>query len=334
MIVVVLVAVAVSWYRGQENPSPRGPAVVVDVPAGASMGSVTHTLAQRGVIGSTLAFRINLLFNGTPVVQAGRYLLHRNEDFGTVRQVLGAGPDVFAVDVPAGYTVAEVSRAVGGVPGHGAAHFTRTARSGAVASPWLAPVPGRPYNLDGLLGTGSYLVLPGESDTSVLRQMVARFDALARSVDLPANAGALGISPYEAITVASIVQKEAFSPGDSAAATAFNAPRVARVIYNRLERGTPLQDDSTVLYAEGRDGGPVTSSDLAVDSPYNTYQHTGLTPTPICFPSRRALVAALHPADGSWQFFVLTNRDGTETFSDTFAGQQAAEHLAATRGLP
>ena len=114
------------------------------------------------------------------------------------------------------------------------------------------------------------------------------------------------------MTVASIVQKEAIAPGDSAKATTGNAGPVARVIYNRLARGMPLQMDSTVLYAEGRDGGPVTSTDLATPTPYNTYLNTGLTPTPICFPSLTALHAALHPPAGNWLYFQLTapRRDG------------------------
>jgi len=112
--------------------------------------------------------------------------------------------------------------------------------------------------------------------------------------------------------VASIVQKEAISPGTARAATAHNAGPVARVIYNRLARGTPLQMDSTVLYALGRDGGPVTPADLAVRTPYNTYLNTGLTPTPICFPSTTALAAALHPPAGKLALLRtdVTRRDG------------------------
>jgi UPF0755 protein len=334
VVVLVLAAIAVGWYRGQEHRGQAGPAVVVGVPAGASMGTVTDVLARQHVIGSSLAFRINLVLNGTPVVQPGRYRLRRDEDFGSVRAALSSGPDVFPVDVPPGYTVAEVAREVDDVPGHTSSHFLATVRSGSVPSPWLDPTPGLAYGMDGLLGTGQYLVLPGETDAELLGHMVERFDATARSVRLSEGADALGMSPYQAITAASIVQKEAISPGDSASATARNAPRVARVVLNRLAQGKPLQVDSTVLYAEGRDGGTVTAGDLALDSPYNTYEHTGLTPTPICFPSRLALTAALHPAPGSWLYFVLTSRDGAETFSDTFAEQKAAEKLAASRGLP
>ena len=75
-------------------------------------------------------------------------------------------------------------------------------------------------------------------------------------------------------------------------------PKVARVIYNRLAQDTPLQMDSTVLYALGQDGGPVTSQDLKIQSPYNTYLNNGLTPTPICMPSKTALAAAVHPPAG------------------------------------
>jgi UPF0755 protein len=87
------------------------------------------------------------------------------------------------------------------------------------------------------------------------------------------------------------------------------------------------------LYSENRDGGPVTASDLRLDTPYNTYLHAGLTPTPICFPSTASLQAALAPTPGNWLYFVVVSKDGTEAFSDTFAGQQANEALARSRGL-
>jgi UPF0755 protein len=78
----------------------------------------------------------------------------------------------------------------------------------------------------------------------------------------------------------------------------------------------------------------VTPADLRTPSPYNTYLHTGLTPTPICFPSTTALQAAMDPPPGSWRYFVLVDPDGTMAFADTFAQQQANEALARQRGLP
>jgi UPF0755 protein len=111
-------------------------------------------------------------------------------------------------------------------------------------------------------------------------------------------------------------------------------PKVARVIYNRLAKGMPLQMDSTVLYAIGQDGGPVTSQDLKIESPYNSYLNTGLPPTPICMPSEVALKAAVDPPAGGWLYFVLVQKNGVMAFSDTFAEQLANEKLAKSRGLP
>jgi UPF0755 protein len=193
----------------------------------------------------------------------------------------------------------------------------------AVVSPYE---PAGVGNLDGLLGTGTYVVGRRQSAVSLLAAMVARFDAQAAAAGLGPRAAALGITPYQAVVVASIVQKEGVYPQ--------NLAKVARVVYNRLRRQMPLQMDSTVLYSEHRDGGAVTQADLALDTPYNTYLHKGLTPTPICFPSPASLEAALAPAPGDWLYFVLVSHDGTEAFSDTLAGQQANEALARSRGLP
>jgi UPF0755 protein len=92
--------------------------------------------------------------------------------------------------------------------------------------------------------------------------------------------------------------------------------------------------DSTVLYSLNQDGGTVTPADLALNTPYNTYLHTGLPPTAICTPSVAALRAAAPPTPGGWLYFELVSKDGTEQFSDTYAEQLAAEQLAASRGLP
>jgi UPF0755 protein len=177
-----------------------------------------------------------------------------------------------------------------------------------------------------MLGAGTYDVLPGESDTQLLAQMVQRFDASAAAAGLSTtSASALGLTPYQVITAASIVEKEGYYP--------VNMGRVARVVYNRLSAGTPLQMDSTVLYSLGQDGGPVTPQDLRVASPYNTYLHAGLTPTPICVPSRQALAAAVSPTPGAWRYFVVVDKNGTEAFAVTYQQQLANQAQAARNGL-
>jgi UPF0755 protein len=127
------------------------------------------------------------------------------------------------------------------------------------------------------------------------------------------------------VTVASVVEKEGYYPK--------NMPKVARVIYNRLAHQTPLQMDSTILYALGQDGGTVTPQDLKIQNPYNTYLNGGLPPTPICMSSPIALSAAVHPPQGGWLFFVVVDKSGTEAFADTFPEQLANEQLAHSRGV-
>jgi UPF0755 protein len=322
---LVLVLAFALWYELESHAlGPQGKQVVVTVREGESFGSVISSLSQHGVIGSSLAFRISDFFHGTPTVVPGSYALHQNQTFSEVRALLAAGPNIFPVDVRPGFTLSEVAAQVDGIPGHKSGEFQAAASSGAVHSVFSPP---GSNDLEGMLGTGEYLVLPGESDLTIVRDMVNRFDANATALGLStASAAALGYTPYQVITVASIVEKEGYYT--------FNMPKVARVVYNRLARGIPLQMDSTVLYALGQDGGPVTPQDLKVQSPYNTYLTNGLPPTPICMPSNAALRAALHPPPGSWLYFVLVQKNGVMAFSDTYAEQLANEQLAKSRGLP
>ena len=322
---VVIVLAFVLWYELESHAlgSP-GPQVVVTVHEGESTSSIVNALSQQHVIGSSLAFQISEVVHGTPTVLPGSYAMHQNLAFSEVRQLLAAGPNIYPVNVRPGFTLSEVAQEVDSLPGHTGGGFEKAAASGAVHSTITAT---DPNNLEGMLGVGVYLVLPDESDTAILTAMVQRFDGELQAVGLTTeSAAALGVTPYQMLIVASIVEKEGYIP--------VNMPDTSRVIYNRLAQGIPLQMDSTVLYALGQDGGPVTSKDLKIQSPYNSYLNDGLTPTPICMPSVNALKAAVNPPAGSWLYFVLVQKNGTMAFSDTYAEQLANQQLAKSRGLP
>jgi UPF0755 protein len=312
------------WVTSEADPSGSpGALVIVTVRSGSGVNQLADKLQAKGVIGSSLAYRIWGQVHSVPGVLPGAYAFNRNVSFSTVDNIITAGPNVFPLEIPAGFTVREVAERVGQLPGHGQSAFDALATEGTVHSPWE---PVGSTNLDGLLGTGTYVIVPGESDHQLLTDMVDRFDNEADALGLTAGSAKLGFTPYQVITIASIVEKEGV--------IAKNLGPVARVILNRLANDMPLQMNSTVLYAENRDGGAVTSKDLQLQTPYNTYLNNGLTPTPICFPSRAALQAALDPPSGSWLYFVLVKADGTEAFANTFAQQQANEALAKQRGLP
>ncbi len=322
---LVLVLAFTLWYELESHAlGPEGPQVVVTVHEGESTDAVIDSLNQAHVIGSSLAFQVSEIFHGTPAVLPGSYALHQNQTFAEVRAILAAGPNIYPVDVRPGFTLSEVASQVDSLPGHAPGGFAQAAASGVVHSAFSPP---GSNDLEGMLGTGSYLILPGESDVTIVGDMVQRFDRSATAAGLStASAAALGLTPYQVITTASVVEKEGYIP--------VNMPDVARVIYNRLAQDMPLQMDSTVLYALGQDGGPVTPQDLKIQSPYNTYLNNGLPPTPICMPSNDAMTAALHPPPGAWLYFVLDQKNGVMAFSDTYAEQLANEQLAKSRGLP
>jgi UPF0755 protein len=321
---IVVVAAVTLWYQLNEHAlGPEGSQVVIIVRNGEPTSDIIDALSAKHVIASTLAFRLSDVLDGTPSIAPGGYALHENQAYGQIRQVLTGLPNIFPVTIEPGYMLSEVATRVGSVPGHDANAFAHTAASGVVHS-IFSPVGSN--DLEGMLGTGNYLIVPGESDTQILEAMVTRFDDQAVAAGLSrSSASALGLTPYQVITTASIVEKEGY--------IAKNMPDVARVIYNRLAHGTPLQMDSTVLYAIGQDGGPVTPQDEQIQSPYNTYLNVGLTPTPICSPSPDALSAAVHPPAGAWLYFELVDKDGTEAFADTYAQQLANEQVAKSRGL-
>ncbi|NDA49557.1 MAG: endolytic transglycosylase MltG [Actinobacteria bacterium] len=133
---------------------------------------------------------------------------------------------------------------------------------------------------------------------------VERFDESAQSLDLVARAEEIGRTPYEVLIVASLVQAEVL-PEDMR--------KAAAVVYNRLDDGMPLQFDSTVSYALGITELQLSAEQLETESEYNTYQNTGLPPTPINSPGEAALEAALDPAKAKWLYFVTVNPDTRET---------------------
>jgi UPF0755 protein len=317
---LVLVAAVLVWFALQVVPlGGPGREVFVTVNAGDSLSTIANELHTEGVIGSPLAFRLDMMLFGQPVVRQGTYGLRQNSSFSAVKAIIGANPNV--VNVRPGLTLHEVALQVAGIRGNSFADtFVKDATSGSSQSPFHPN-----GSLEGLIGAGDYAIGTGESPAALLNAMTGAFSSQASSVGLTLSTSLNGLSAYQLIIAASIVEKEGYYP--------VNMPKVARVIFNRLARGGALQMDSTVLYALGLDGGTVTPAMLATKTPYNTYLNSGLTPTPICTVSTTAMRAVLHAPPGTWYYFTLISRDGTMAFSTTWKEQLANEQLAASRGI-
>lgn len=326
LLVVVVAASAVFWFQRQvDPPGPPGEEVAITVARGMSTSDIADLLEREGIIASATAFRAYVRLNGAGTIEAGDYTVRRNDSLSNVLSVLEGGaaaedPGV-RLTVPEGLTLAQTAERVGQVPGRSAATFLDLAAGGSIRSAFQPET----ADLEGLVFPDTYFVLPADDETRILTRMVGSFDQVARELDIEARSALLGITPYEAVIVASMIEREARVAQDRA--------KVARVIYNRLERGMRLQIDATVQFALGEQKDILLFKDLEIDSPYNTYRVDGLPPGPIAAPGRAALEAALSPAAGPWIYYVLAEADGTHAFTESSAEFDRLSAAAKAKGL-
>ncbi|HZU72150.1 MAG TPA: endolytic transglycosylase MltG [Acidimicrobiales bacterium] len=321
--VLLIAAVGAAFAEHQiRGGGAGGPEVELSIPSGSSSHQIADLLGQHGVISDPLLFLIYMRVHGGGPFEAGVYLLHRHSSYGSVIRTLAGGPPTTRLVIPEGFTLGQIAARVGALPGHSAAHFLAVAGSGEVRSRFQ---PAGSSNLEGLLFPATYPVTMGESDAQILSTMVQRFDQAADQVGLGSASATVGVDPYQAVIVASMIEREAKLAEDRGL--------VAQVVYNRLRKGMKLQVDATVLYALGPGRTSLTSADLKVVSPYNTYLVTGLPPTPIACPGVAALQAGLHPPPGNFLYYVVVQANGKEAFSATLAGQEQNIALARSRGL-
>jgi UPF0755 protein len=275
----------------------------------------------KGVIGSPFAYRVDTTIFGAPTITPGLYQFRQHSSFGELSSILSQGPNVEGLSLLPGLTLNEVAQLIASDTSNTFANsFVHDATQLATTSAFHPK-----GSLEGLIGSGRYLITPTSTPMALAQQMSARFDHKAAKLGLTPSTKINGLSAYQLIIAASIVEKEGYYP--------VNMPQVARVIFNRLQRGGPLQMDATVLYYLHKDGGTVTPAMLQTPEPYNTYLNVGLTPTPICTISKFSINAVLHAPTGPWLYFTLINKNGNEAFSTTFAQQLANEKLAQSRGV-
>jgi UPF0755 protein len=238
-------------------------------------------------------------------------------------------PKIVRVTIPEGETRAQIAKiaAAEGLTGS----YLAAARHSTLLDPthYGAP-PGTP-NLEGFLFPATYELYAGSSARRLVAEQLQAFEENFGRDEIR-DARALHITPYQLLTVASMVEREAVVPGDR--------PKIAAVIYNRLRLGMPLGIDATIYYAvEQQTGiatytGELTEAQLHIDSPYNTRTHTGLPPTPISNPGMASIEAAAHPAHVSYLYYVAgADGCGEQVFSNTAAEFEAnvAAYRAAVR---
>jgi len=200
--------------------------------------------------------------------------------------------------------------------------LSRAAYLAATAKPRLIPgFGGKKLALEGFLFPDTYDFDRKSTSAQLVQEQLREFTAKWRTLDL-SYARSKNLTPYDVLTIASMIEKEAVASGDRA--------KVSRVIYNRLHLGMTLGIDATIRYALHIPGTKsLTQSDLANPTPYNTRLHAGLPPTPIANPGLASIQAAAHPAPGPWLYFVAAP-DKVHSFFT--ASAEAFNQYKATHG--
>ena len=300
-----------SKYHPADYSGPGTGYLVVQVPSGSSPTSLGPQLAKLGVVASPRAFVLAAERSSNPNgLLPGFYGMHLHMKASLAYALLLNPKNLVQVPVtiPEGWRLSQIVAYLGAKSGIPASAYQAILRNPAQLH--LPAYAGG--KAEGYLFPATYEVLPHETALGVLTGMVQRFEQEATQVNLPTAARQVHLTEGQVITMASLVEAEGGRVSDY--------PKIARVIYNRLAQGIPLQLDSTVLYGLNTYGIIASNQQLTSPSPYNTYRHKGLTPGPIDSPGAAAIQAVLHPASGNWIYFVTVNPKTGETL---FTASQA-----------
>lgn len=306
-------------YSGQGSGT-----VEVEVAAGASTSQIAEVLVENDVVASTQAFLAAAEENpDIMTIQPGFYQM-RSQMSGQAAVALILDPASKLVDratIPEGYTVARTLESLADQTEIPLADF----QAAAASADQLGLPAWSNGQLEGFLYPDTYNISPNATAVEILTDMVGHFNEVAIETGLEANAAAVGLTPYELLTLASLVQSEVTVEAER--------PLVARVIYNRLALSMPLGIDAALAYELEINGGELTTDVLNTDSPYNTRIRVGLPPTPISNPGQPSITGALQPAEGDWIYYVLQNSAGNHFFTASYEEFLEAKAQCEAAGL-
>ena len=272
---------------------------------GSSLGSVAVQLHSQGVIPDSWRFRLLARMLGKAArIKAGHYTLgHALTPLALLDKLTQGEASTREIVFIEGWTFQQMRDAL---DAHPSVRHETTGLSAAAIMDKLGIKTEQP---EGLFFPAKYYIDPGKSDLSILRRA---YETMQQHLDTEWAARASGLpydTPYQALIMASIVEKETGLSSER--------PLIAAIFINRLRTGMRLQTDPSVIYGLGEAyDGNLRKRDLQTDTPYNTYTRAGLPPTPIAMPGLDSIHAALHPARSDALYFVAKG-DGSHQFSDT-----------------
>jgi UPF0755 protein len=312
---LIVVGVATGWWllTRTEHPKAAGQRVEVRLPQGASTEQIARTLSSYGVINNGLMFQVRAKLDQR-VLRSGTYEFTTGMPDDLVIETLSSPPKVTYYDVliPEGFTAKQVARRFAARAGVSEDEMMSLVTSGApkfaAEHPYLQGAAGD--SLEGYLFPATYRIKKGTKPTAIVEMMLGKFDAAAAKLDL-SYAKSKNLTLTDVVIIASMLEREAKLARDY--------PRISSVIYNRLHAKMRLGLDSTIFYIVPEGTKELSKADIWNMNPYNTYRHSGLPPGPISNPGAGALEAAAHPANTKYLYFVLTGKDGSQTFTVTYA---------------
>jgi len=312
-----LVDRGIDWYRDHSTTTTEfveSTVIRVTITSGMSSNEIAELLAEEGVIESAAEFIDLVKERGTEnALLPGKYKFEDDLNLLEVVDMLekGEGSASFKLTIPEGLAVSQIAADLtkeGHIPGNRYIELSR--KPDEFELPKIGGAKAEDLTtLEGLLFPSTYWFVEGDGATQLIGAQLAAFGS--KTASLPWDkAAALGVTPYEVVIVASLIEKEVN--------IASERPLVAAVIYNRLAKDMTLGIDATVRYALDKWTGDLTTADLESDSPYNTRVVKGLPPTPISNPGVAALEAALSPADVDYLYYVLKDTEGHHFFTASY----------------
>ncbi|WP_031516586.1 endolytic transglycosylase MltG [Desulfofalx alkaliphila] len=286
-------------------------AEMVEIPANSSGAAVAAMLEERGLIKSSLAFRVYCRYKGLDSeIKTGEYELGAHMSTPEIIESLIQGSQVYySFTIPEGYTVEQIADLLYEQGFVNKEKFLQLCKEGDFDFPFL---PKKQedirYRLEGYLFPNTYSITRHDDEESIILMMLERFVYETNNINFEERAKALGLTVHEAVTVAAMIEREAKVEKDR--------PLIAGVIYNRLKINMPLQIDATVLYALGEHKETVLYKDLEVKSPYNTYYINTMPVGPIANPGLSSLEATVKPDKNDYLYYVA-KPDGSHVFSKT-----------------
>jgi UPF0755 protein len=328
----LLVLAIGAWDLRRFAAAPAGTGgaeTVLTIPAGQPLAVTAGELERLGLVQSALKFRLLARWEGCDRrLKAGEYSLTPALTPREILGIMGKGlVRLHRLTVPEGLTIAQIAELIDrtGL----AAGADVVARATDPAQPRALGIAAD--TLEGYLFPETYFFPKTVTAEGILSAMVGRFRAVF-TPEWERRAAEMGLSAHQAVTLASIIEKETGAPSER--------PLIASVFHNRLKRGMRLETDPTVIYGVKNFDGNLTRRHLETPTPYNTYMIKGLPPGPIANPGKDSLWAALYPAQSDYLFFVSRN-NGTHEFSTNFAEHnravqrfQVAPHGPAPRDRP